>query len=1228
MLSCSTFSVNNNRLLRLPRCLGSMPSLTTLSATHNKIGYIPQEVTDNGNIKHLRLSCNKITNIPDKIGNLKRLKELSLDWNDIFRLPLTFYQLNKLRTLRIDGNDNLNDPPADVINLGGQAVVNYYKSRYHEDITWRQRVIISSVQACLNQAIDRKIADASLFEPHTKTDGSEDDWFALQLSYFWGELLPELKSMWREEGIKNVRNSNWINSFPFDEREVIWAFSNFQDAYGMLLKRQKAKFRRCACVDSTGRRRPCVPPEVGFMCYRVATLLKMNFVMEGVKKQRLWIAYKQTGIAEAVKKAEEEALKYLHSGAGKLWLETEAYNRAESALTAMGGDRVEQWREKALHMRQTSIMDYYEKKKARVEKIRDDKAFHMQEELDSVKEEYKKAKPGYMKTALHGQIEELIKRLANMDENVHIQRLSLECERRVNDAKDAMYDNDSTDSSDSDASLPDSQDDSELATMRRERYIRRYEERLDEEKVKRRLRPLEPIPLTITEQAVEQAKMLVLPVLGVIMPHNRKNEKIRAARYKSLKKTIQHIGDVVDIRVRKFFMQVGGDFDEIQKEAKHELYRQYLETNVEQARERAKNEFDVIDQVRESMGGVGIEKIFKAWKRWALNKLQRIRRDARAEFRTNNLMFTAAMESVEIAQANVDMWKKNIDIYTEQPYWINDLSKEVTDERPGLHNFLPPTFHMPEPPPPLPEGVSLETSSDESEDAFRKVKASNTKKLKEIAKEKMEKAERLAREEKRKAKAAKKNKKYVSLGSSSESESDSSSSESDSEQGQDQAAGDVPDDISALSETSSVALQAQMELLPHLRRRKSDVHSPRDWTAAPGDDMSIERGAARIQNASAEELATATMTVGAASVQFSLTKTLQTHSSAATKFSYGPDSLRSLRKGKPIFQDKEPREAPPTELELRVGAAREWMVVHKPEELAKKEQFNVEPTPMEVVQKDRFKRAEAEFITADRIIRKKRSGLSVARHQTYMDQAVRAPRSLEENIEARRKREAEIEVYEKPDTARLLDLAGGDERMTNLPTKSGLQLREVLAHRALEIQKSMHNRAVKKKLTKPKKWSFVEHYIAPIWRENALNSDDEETDDEEEFREGQARKKERKQEREAVAKVREYMNTGCDAILLFYCWHVPLVQRIRKSWSSFAMFTMIYNNNITAHNYHTHIGFNIFCLSISTGHFGRASGQARGRRGLRAYVGGRDRAAGAAHGQAKSKERPESVPLG
>ena len=95
------------------------------------------------------------------------------------------------------------------------------------------------------------------------------------------------------------------------------------------------------------------------------------------------------------------------------------------------------------------------------------------------------------------------------------------------------------------------------------------------------------------------------------------------------------------------------------------------------------------------MGGVGVEKIFKAWKRWALNKLQRQRRDARAEFRISNKVFTAAMESVDIAQARVDMWSKSFDVYSDKPFWTHIMTKEVTVEKPGLHHFLPPSFNMP-----------------------------------------------------------------------------------------------------------------------------------------------------------------------------------------------------------------------------------------------------------------------------------------------------------------------------------------------------------------------------------------------------------------------------------------------------------------------------------------------------------------------------------------------------
>ena len=100
----------------------------------------------------------------------------------------------------------------------------------------------------------------------------------------------------------------------------------------------------------------------------------------------------------------------------------------------------------------------------------------MQEELDQVREDWKKAKAGYMKNTLEQQMQELIQKLANMDENVHLQRLTKQMERRCADVVDAVHEADDTDSSDSDAELPDSDDMSQLAQLRRERYVRRLEE--------------------------------------------------------------------------------------------------------------------------------------------------------------------------------------------------------------------------------------------------------------------------------------------------------------------------------------------------------------------------------------------------------------------------------------------------------------------------------------------------------------------------------------------------------------------------------------------------------------------------------------------------------------------------------------------------------------------------------------------------------------------------------
>ena len=388
MTSCRFFNVNHNKLQRLPRCLSRMPSLTSLSATHNLISYIPADLTGNINIKVLRLSCNRITVVPEQIGQLKRLREISLDWNLINTLPLTFYQLRRLKTCRVDGNPNLGDPPPDVCVLGAQGIVEYFRRRYEDDITYRMRKIISAVQGLLQQVVERGLADPSLFEPDSRVEGSDDPWYALQLSYFWSDLVPAMRKVWQLEGGSSKFGAA-LNSFTYDEKEVLWAFQNFNDAYGAVFKRQKALFRRCACVDVNGKRRPCVPPKVGFYCSRVATLFKARVVMHEVRKERLWLEQKRAGVAEAVSKAEKDAQAYLVSKQGKLWLETEAYKRAEAAMEAMGGATADKWRKKAADKHKSVILDYYDKKRVKVEAIRDKKAAEWNEELDRARNDLK-----------------------------------------------------------------------------------------------------------------------------------------------------------------------------------------------------------------------------------------------------------------------------------------------------------------------------------------------------------------------------------------------------------------------------------------------------------------------------------------------------------------------------------------------------------------------------------------------------------------------------------------------------------------------------------------------------------------------------------------------------------------------------------------------------------------------------------------------------------------------
>jgi hypothetical protein len=143
------------------------------------------------------------------------------------------------------------------------------------------RRVVLCLQNALHQVVENMNqfdVDSSLFEHNIKVENDDDLWYGLQLPYFWNTLLPKLKRLW-EFKMRRAQAANQdadqVDSFPYTEKELLWAFSNFNDAYGVVMKRKKVMFRRCSCEDENGNRLPCVPPKVGYMCYRECYMFKV-----------------------------------------------------------------------------------------------------------------------------------------------------------------------------------------------------------------------------------------------------------------------------------------------------------------------------------------------------------------------------------------------------------------------------------------------------------------------------------------------------------------------------------------------------------------------------------------------------------------------------------------------------------------------------------------------------------------------------------------------------------------------------------------------------------------------------------------------------------------------------------------------------------------------------------------------------------------------------------------
>jgi hypothetical protein len=137
-----------------------------------------------------------------------------------------------------------------------------------------------------------------------------------------------------------------------------------------------------------------------------------------------------------------------------------------------------------------------------------------------------------------------------------------------------------------------------------------------------------------------------------------------------------------------------------------------------------------------------------------------------------------------------------------------------------------------------------------------------------------------------------------------------------------------------------------------------------------------------------------------------------------------------------------------------------------------------------------------------------------------MGQKARGGRSHEELVAAREIRQRDESTLHgtAPVTEELLYFAGGDQRMTWVKGNKGMELRNVLAHRALHVEQQLKVEAVKRGLAAPKQKHFFEREVTILFKEGL--SDSSEDDDVNDATAQQKRVARRIEEQQALLRIK------------------------------------------------------------------------------------------------------------
>ena len=411
--------------------------------------------------------------------------------------------------------------------------------------------------------------------------------------------------------------------------------------------KQKSAFRRCRCKDENGRRKPCVPPKTGFMCFRMCTLLKGNLVLKQLKADRIWDEYKKKGIKDAIERAEDEAKKYLNSLEGSRWLMQLSFERAEDFLLERGAGKALKWRDVVAERKKRSIVKKYDKLISKIQKRRDKKLSSWNKDLAILNEKMKTAREGYMKVVTDARITDLTEKIANIEENLQIRNLQEECEQQCKLVEEEIFDDGSSSESSVDSEVLE-QIEKGIVTREYIDSLRKPKEKKEDFRSKRTKTFYNELNNSYFAQAKDFtiAKLKESDLLLDDQTWNDINENIKLQK-KKFRKSL----DLMEIRFSRLFNIYAGDFNELQKEMKYELYYQYVQNEIAMAKRKAEKEYDAHERIRANWGGASLRKSFVGWRDWVKDKRRRERRDLRYHWRRTLRGFEGAMQSVLIAEA-------------------------------------------------------------------------------------------------------------------------------------------------------------------------------------------------------------------------------------------------------------------------------------------------------------------------------------------------------------------------------------------------------------------------------------------------------------------------------------------------------------------------------------------------------------------------------------------------